>query len=319
MQSVSSYIVYLLTKHECVIVPGLGAFVVSCPKESKEKKTGLLCPPAKFLGFNSDIRHNDGLLANTIAKGENSTYKDACLRISRYVDRITESMEKQVPVQIAWVGKLELSFERKVLFTPSHYLSCNADAYGMDNFYLPAISELIEKEEPLFRPAASTSIVRRTLSIAATILALLMVAIPLTDHSMQQPQTAQFLSLPAIASREPEVEKPEMEKPEVEKPVEEPVEAITPNDVEAITPGSTEAITPYYIVIASLPTETLAQNQMEIFRKQGFSTLGSISNGSKHRVYVAKFSDKAEANAFLIRFRNEYPQYNDAWLLVQRK
>jgi hypothetical protein len=295
MQSIPSYIAYLLTKHECVILPGLGAFIVSCAEESKDEHAGLLCPPAKFLGFNSDIRHNDGLLANAIARGEDSTYKEACQQISRYVDRVTHELEQQIPLQIAWVGKLELSFDRKLLFTPSQQPSCNAGVFGMSNFYLPAVAELNKRDEQPVRTPVHPSFVRRTLAIAATILGLLMVSIPVTDHSIQHPQTATLFSLPPIASREPVVE----------KPVEVPVEV--------------EVITPYYIVVASLPSESLAQKQIELLSKRGLSDLGIISAGHKHRVYVAKFSDKAEANTFLLHFRNEYPFLHDAWLLIQRK
>jgi hypothetical protein len=290
MQSTPSYIAYLLTKYECVIVPGLGAFVVSGPEESKNRNGGLLCPPAKFLGFNPDIRHNDGLLANAIAKGENISYKEACLQISYYIDQITGRMEKQLPVQLAWIGKLELSTEHKLLFTPSQSLSCNADLFGMDNFYPLAVHEGADKEEyPAQQPdesPAPSSLIRRTIAIAATLLALFTVAIPVTDHSVQPTQMAKIIPIPAVVP------------PEAPKPVEE--------------------IKLYYIVIASLPTDTLAQAQIEIFRKKGLSPLGIIQVGNKRRIYVEKFDDKAAANTFLIRFRNENPSYSDAWLFIQK-
>jgi hypothetical protein len=298
MQPISSYIAYLLTKHECVIVPRLGAFVVSGPEEQENRKVGMLCPPSKFLGFNPDIRHNDGLLANAIAKAESITYKDACRHLSRIVDFIIARLERQTPVKLASVGKLEQSAERKYIFTPARQLSCNADIFGMDNFYLPSVHELNEEEKLLSQtvdssdkqPFAYPSLVRRTLSIAATILALLMIAIPVTDHSSGRlTQMANFLPLPVVVPNEPEP------APPVQEP--EP--------------------TPYYIIIASLPTETSAQLQIEQFRADDLSDFGIVSVGNKHRIYAARFGDKTEANTFLVRFRNEYPQFRDAWLFIQ--
>ena len=330
MQSIPFYIAYLQTVHECVIVPGLGAFVVSGSEESKDKRAGLLCPPGNFLGFNPDIRHNDGLLANAIVKGENTSYRDACLQISRYVDRITGCLEKQMPVQIPWTGKLELSAEQKIEFTPSVYQCCNVNTFGMYNFYMPSVRELIEQEkyshpiddkskQTLFNDPAK-SIVRRYLAIAAAIIGLLMIAIPLNDHSMQQPQMATIVSLPAIASAGTELAQPVdewIEEPvddpsvnSIEEPVEEPIEDQAKDPVEEITP--------YYIVIASHTTEHSAQTQIAQFQKEGFSTVGIISAGNKHRIYIAKFSDKTEANTFLVRFRAEHPRHSDAWLLIQR-
>ena len=320
MQSISFYIAYLLTKHECVILPGLGAFVASGSEEWRDKKAGLLCPPGNFLGFNPDIRHNDGLLANAIATGENLSYREACVQICRYIDQITDCMEKQTPVQLLWIGRLELSAERKILFTPSIYLSCNVSTFGMGNFYMPSVRELnIQEERPpqtkvlpelqlIIDIPVKQSIVRRYLAIAATIIGLLMIAIPLNDHSMQPSQMATIISLPTITFAETEVAQPAE------------VLCIDISEDSTIEPIEELAkeITPYYIVVSSLPTEHSAQVQMTQFREKGFSTAGIISVGNKHRVYVAKFSEQTEANTFLARFRSEHPKYRDAWLFIQR-
>ena len=327
MQSIPYYIAYLLTKHECVIVPGLGAFVVSGSEELKDKKAGLLCPPNTFLGFNPDIRHNDGLLANTLVRGENVSYKEACLHIYRYVQRITDCMEKQTLVQMPWIGRLELSAQRKILFTPSAYLGCNVNTFGMDNFYMPPLHELNVQEEHPIRTAvqplpAKQSIVRRSLAIAAAIIGLLMIAIPVNDHAMQQLQMAQILSFSTIAL--PETEAIQSEEEPMDELLEETSEDASEKTPEKITEKITEKTpekiiekTPYYIVIASLPTKQAAQTQLEQFRKERFSTAGIISAGNKHRIYIAKFSNTTEANTFLDRFRTEHPQHRDAWLLIQ--
>jgi hypothetical protein len=288
MQTIPSYISWLLTKHECVIVPGLGAFVVSGREAPDCHGAGLLAPSAKFLGFNPDIRHNDGLLAHTIARAENCSYQEARLQIARYVDRIRGQAEKQLPVQLPWIGTLALSVGRQWLFTPAGLLSCNADTFGMDSLYLPAIEVLNEATDK-----ARPSVVRRTLAIAATVLALLTVAIPLTDQSTQHRQMAGLIARSSIRAAETAdaVE---------EEPAESPIAETTP----------------YYIVIASLPTDSLARIQMAALQKQGLPDLGIVGNGNRHRVYAAKFGDKTEANRFLIRFRNEWPLCQDAWLLT---
>ena len=321
MQATSVYIAYLLTQHECVIVPGLGAFVVSGSEESKNNRAGLLCPPKNFLGFNPDIRHNDGLLANTIAKGESISYKEACLQISLYVDRIISQMEEQTTVHMQWIGKLKFSTEGKILFTPSTCLSCNVITFGMDNFYMPSIHELnVQEEYPLQTDDQSfvdvfpkQSIIRRYLAIAAIIIALLMIAIPVNNHSMQQSQTAQIISLPTLTLTEAEVAQPEKES--FEEPIRELIEELTQAPIEE----PSGKITPYYyVVIASLPTQSSAQVQMAHIKKEGFSTADIVSVGNKHRIYVAKFCDRSEANSFLARFCTQHPKYHDAWLFIQR-
>ena len=328
VQSISFYIAYLLTKHEFVIVPGLGAFIVSGSEVSKEKRESLLCPPKNFLGFNPDIQHNDGLLANAIANGAGISYKEACLRIHQYVTRITGYMENQTSIQLPWIGELEFSAEGKILFTPFNSLSCNVNTFGMDNFYMSSVQELnVQEEYPSQTDDQSErqpSIVRRYLSIAAAIIGLLMIAIPVSDHATQQFQTANILSLPVLALSETEFVQPleelkeEPEKETIRELLEELAQEPIAEPAQEPMEESTEEITPYYIVISSLPTKSSAQVQMTQIKKEGFSTADIVSSGNKHRIYVAKFSDKTEANTFLARFRTQYPQYHDAWLLIQR-
>ena len=66
MQGISFHIAYLLTQHEYVIVPGLGAFVVSLPEKDKTSRWGILSPPVYSLEFDQELKHDDGLLANSI-------------------------------------------------------------------------------------------------------------------------------------------------------------------------------------------------------------------------------------------------------------
>jgi nucleoid DNA-binding protein len=299
MQTISSYIAYLLTRHECVILPGFGAFVVSDSERQEERRGELLSPPSKFLGFNPDIRHSDGLLANAVAKGEGISYAEAGRRVCRYIDRIIDETGKQVPVQVPWVGKLELSEERNILFTPAPRLSCNADTFGLDRFYLPSVDELKDADKLLKKEiSVRPTFFRRVPAIAAAILALFMIATPLSDYSRRATQTATFFPLPTIFTDVTTIEKP--------------------SEAPARIAEEPEMQTPYYIVIASLPTKTSARVQIDRFEKAGLSDLGIVSAGSKHRVYIAKFSDKADANAFLLRFRAEQPRYREAWLLIQR-
>ena len=318
MQIIPFYIAYLLTKHECVIVPGLGAFVVSGLEESKKEKAGLFCPPRNFLGFNPEIRHNDGLIANAIAKGENISYREACLRIYRYSDRVMDCLEKEMQIQLPCIGILEFSARRKILFTPSSNLSCNVHAFGMDNFYLPPVRELIIPEDPLppqkmVKPVERTpihlSIIRRSIAIAVSVIVLLMITTMSVNNLLMQPlQTAQIISLPTIALPETTVVQP-VEESVVESPVSEPpVELIEQPDLPS---------TPYYIVVATLPTLHSAQIQMEQLQKEGFSTVDVVGTKNKHLIYVAKFSNKSEANTFLNQFRTKNPKYSDAWLFIQ--
>jgi len=136
MQNIPFHIAYLLTRHECVIVPGLGAFVVSSSGREKINRWGILSPPESFLGFNSEITHNDGLLSNSLAKEKKSSYREADQLIEQYVTGVLQSLEDGKRVHIPWVGSL-YSKDNKKLFQPERTLSCNAFNYGLTGFSMP--------------------------------------------------------------------------------------------------------------------------------------------------------------------------------------
>jgi nucleoid DNA-binding protein len=317
------YIAYLLTKHECVIIPGLGAFVVSKIEQNKKIEETLLCPPAYQLGFNPEIKHNDGLLANTIAKGKEISYKESCLQIQQYVDFLYKRLIEQRKIQLPWVGNLSLSPEGKIVFTPSIQLSCNAGYFGLTNFYMPTLQELEDsierpvlksnKENELLLIPINRKMVRWTASVAAAVLALFLVATPLNRHAAISCQQAAFIPIQHKTTEVP-----------LEVPINEPI-AIADLPVEEINIPQEELIQEiivqpthyYYIVVASLPTRNSAEKMVKDFQQTEFPQADVVSAGDKHRIYVNKFEHKKEAELFLNAFRNEYPNHSAAWLLSQ--
>jgi nucleoid DNA-binding protein len=310
MQRIPIHIAYLLTKHECVIIPGLGAFIASEREVNRSKQEGIFCPPANFLGFNPDIRHNDGLLANSLAKGSTISYKEACLQIHHYVDQVNQRLENHQNIQIPWVGRLELSAGHKIIFTPVPLMSCNAGHFGLYPFYLPALSELEEShQQPVISDViyipVNRQIIRRIGSVAAAALALFLVSTPLTDQSQSYPQLATMISIPAVTPAENRMVE-EVAVVNTEEPA-----SVRP---EEVIPANSRY---YYIVIAGRPTEKSAKEQVTEYQKTGFPTAAIISAGTKHRIYIDKFADKRKAEMFLDKFRAEHPEYQDAWLLSQ--
>ena len=64
---ISNYINDLLFHHDCVVVSGLGAFILNSESAIVDEK-GKIEPPKKIISFNRLINQNDGLLANYISE-----------------------------------------------------------------------------------------------------------------------------------------------------------------------------------------------------------------------------------------------------------
>lgn len=347
MQDIEIHIAYLLTKHDCVIVPGLGAFVASfCPAVRCEH-TGVLNAPHKSIGFNAGITHNDGLLVNAFAKTKGIAYNEAKRQIAFFVDALKVRLQDGETVRLDWVGTLSLSDENKLQFAASVQSAANNAYYGFSNFFLPSLSEL---EEDMYTPATAPVLTleqpaRRIMwpriAVAAAAIALFLIPSNLNNPGRDyRSQTANVMdtylsvlidkpAVEAVVEATPElgiaaetvvvpeaetapveVEAIETLEPVVELPVVQPAPA-----VEKVAAVPTRR---YFIVIASLPTRESADARALQYRKNGFEDAAVVSDGDKHRIYVQSFENKAGAQDYLEHFREQHPEHAKAWLLGQR-
>ncbi len=80
MNEIALHIDYLLHTHDCIIVPGLGGFVVNTTDVEKNGLWGLDAPTFELL-FNNKLTYNDGLLAESLMKINNVSYDVAIKKI----------------------------------------------------------------------------------------------------------------------------------------------------------------------------------------------------------------------------------------------
>lgn len=327
MQNISSHIAYLLTQHERVIIPGLGAFVVSSSEKEKKSKWGILTPPENSLYFNSEINYSDELLANSIAKEKNCSTEYAFTLINDYVSNTLISLDEGKKVHIPFVGNL-YSQDNEILFKPEGTLSCNALNYGLSRFSIPSLQDIQNEStvSPKKKSKKSTSstakhrIIAYAITIAVALIAVLMIPIPLNDGRIK-PDDKQYVNI--VESSEQDLFKEEVEAPETIIP--EPLDTLKTipekpaSQTEEKSQNNTAIsnVTYYYIIVASLPDLASAKKTMAEIKSKGFKNADIISSSGKHRIYTSRFENKAEAERFLNKFRKDNPKYENAWLLTQ--
>ena len=64
-----NHISELLYRHQCVVVPGFGAFLTEETSAKIDQNNNVFYAPKKLISFNANLRNNDGLLANKIIIG----------------------------------------------------------------------------------------------------------------------------------------------------------------------------------------------------------------------------------------------------------
>ena len=148
---IDKHISDLLYRYDCVIVPEFGGFVCNYSPAKIHPVQHSFTPPSKFIVFNSNLRNNDGLLANHISQEEQKTFSEANGIINEFVQASTRELNNGKRVNIEEVGTLFLDVERNIQFEPDERSNFLLDSFGLNTFHSPAIkregiSQRIEKE-----------------------------------------------------------------------------------------------------------------------------------------------------------------------------
>ena len=114
---INQHIFNLLRDQDCVIIPNFGAFICrnSSAKISSDKTK--IFPPNKEISFNKSLIKNDGLLINYISSQENLSYEKAEKKLTNWVIRNINKLEKNESIEIKNIGSL-ICKESKYFFTP---------------------------------------------------------------------------------------------------------------------------------------------------------------------------------------------------------
>jgi nucleoid DNA-binding protein len=155
--NINNHINNLLCHHDCVIVSGLGAFILNQNPASINQKTGKIEPPKKSVSFNSNIKQNDGLLANHIAKRNELSYEEACLEIARFSKTIIFKIKNNEKVILESLGALSLR-SGKIIFSPNEKNNYDKNSFGLKSFYFP------KRKKKIY------SLYQRELRVAATLI-----------------------------------------------------------------------------------------------------------------------------------------------------
>ncbi len=148
---IEHYISQLLYRHQCVTVPGFGAFLAETQSAYLYAATHSFYPPRKVVSFNPNLKNNDGLLANHIAESEKTTYENAVHAIESELAIWKSILEVNGHFTLKNIGEIALTAENNLLFTPADTINYLPEAFGLTTFVSPKVlrEELKEVVEEL--------------------------------------------------------------------------------------------------------------------------------------------------------------------------
>lgn len=307
--TIATHISALLYRYECVILPGFGAFLTQRKSAYFNEKSQSFYPPAKHLAFNSQLRKNDGLLANYLADTGQISYAAAVYKIEEYVQKLNLQLEKQETVSLDNLGSFSLSAEGSLQFEPLKKKNYLPEAFGLSpvpasavqrEVYKKQVEELEEKAPFLFTPEKRHS--RPYLKYAAIGLLALglsgfaglnIYSNQVSEHNMAQQQAAESQLQQQIQQ----------------------ATFIIDNPLPEITFKVNKQSGNYHIVAGAFRVEENALQKVSELRADGFKAryIGENRFGL-HQVVYGSFQTRPEAMKMLwtAKKTNE-----GAWMLIQ--
>ena len=104
MIELAQHIEALLLENDCVIVPNFGGFVAHYAPATYVKEENLFLPPTRIIGFNSQLKLNDGVLVQSYMSAHDTSFADATRMVEKEVNAFVEILHEEVkPIWKTWV------------------------------------------------------------------------------------------------------------------------------------------------------------------------------------------------------------------------
>lgn len=285
------HIEYLLLRHDCVIVPGLGAFIASVSPARIDMEKGILTPSYRALMFNQAVSLDDGLLANSIARKAGISFEDARNAIVRCVSKIKDIIKTQGHVKIGSLGILQLGEENNLIFSPAktggalyeemgyHAINLNAESVIDNNGSIT--NEVIHTDNSYYQFKISKTFTRIASMIAVmVVVALTVILNPLPADNREQRASVVPVEKILPASTEKSRQETTTISPESEE-----------TDMIAEEIAETSPI--HYLIVATFSNFKEAEAYAEKYSTEEFP-LAAVESRKMTRVAVAQSNDREE-------------------------
>lgn len=306
VNNVFKYLEYLLPAHNCIILPDFGGFIIE-HIPALLLSNGELIPPRQNIIFNPDLNHNDGVLVSYYIKNDNIPYNTASLRLKDFTRSLKQDLLAGKVVKCSNLGFLSLDEHQNIVFTANR--TYGPDYYGLTS---PSVRRIADINKSIYTEKHRPSLRYKIGGVAAAALALFLFAVPSVrinnGADMKRHQQSGFVEFltktptPAITSTKVQEADDTSDSPILESKEEKTVPSRT-----------------YYIIIGGEDSKTLADRLLKRIQTQSFPNAAIVESGERYRIYVASFTDKAQAETYLEDFRRENPKYETAWLFSKRK
>lgn len=328
MIDIAAYIGVLVKEHELVVIPGLGGFLTHAHSSILYHLSNKIESPGKHIAFNSQLKENDGLLANYFAKKANISYKTALHLVETFADFCRDELELGNSISFENLGVLNLSKSGFIEFIPDLTQNYADEFYGLPEIlispiergteHVPVVQLHPQAKEKLKQSAMAF---RKIAAIAIPFFVLGLLAFFTKDKIntafYQEASVVQFNSatdeLPSVND---EVKTFDVVIEEQASNIVEGIELINDNSEVVIDELPLPTHGSYHLICGAFSHKKLAVRLVEELKSEGFESYIAGQNSiGLYRVSSTNFDNKEKAISQLQWF--QLNKEKSAWLLIE--
>ena len=155
-----------MTRHDCVVVPGWGAFIANYVPARYSEEEMTMYRPCRTIGFNASVTHNDGL------RREGLSYDAAMRFIADSVMTFRQQLSMDCEVSMGRIGYFRRNQGQYIEFVPFKQDNASDRFFGLADMEIKQVDvleqERAEQEAVVEAPAAIVPRERNLFSRKAT-------------------------------------------------------------------------------------------------------------------------------------------------------
>ena len=333
-EAVEIHIAELLHYHDCVIVPGLGAFVANHRSAVIAADGCVFMPPCKEIGFNRSLHHNDGLLISHIAMKFSIPYVDAAGIVESFVIDIRDRINAGETVSLGEVGILRYDAIGNILFEANDSKSFLPEAFGLSSFRFEPldykhiariesgrmVNEVISIRSPWYYRVAAAMVA------GFFVLSTFNLNTPDMYQAGVTPSFKQTVNYPveaiqtvAIPTETVEIYDNAASSALVQSsPAEIQTDEVLASPEVVTTAEVIKSSGPYHIIAASFVEAGPAAKAVAKYKAEGFEDAKVLADKSgRHRIAIKSFSNRDEAVMAMNELRKE-SRFASVWVHLSR-
>ena len=305
MEKLIKNISKLIARNDCVIIPGIGAFLAHEVPASYNAEDKVFMPPHRALLFNPNIKVDDMLLLSEYLAGGKYSYSEALSSLSKDIADFKKALSDKGTLRFGELGTFSMNVKGEFSFVPNPNGIDDPYNFGFEPLPLPLLSDLEEKEIVI-----SHKSIRKYIAIAATIAVAFFLIAPFANNMFSSADMQASIADISVSAKTVEV--CEVQEPATVVPAS--ATATVQESVvteEPVMMLESEAKEKFHIVVACFQSEKKAKMSIEEFKLLHNADYKVLGDKSRYRVIYGSYATPEDAYASLSAVKAVFA---DAWV-----